>query len=457
MIYKNGHKIKRISIDNKEIYKVYFNNKIVFERYYPVTAIVGTNVHQYIETDMKDFWTDDIDFEIAYATNWNSTCIFGCRPDKSYQEYALVQGNDLTLSLRKGGLTVNGTSPQYFSTTEVEKGKYTYNLLNCDRGDANDVRAYEIAKKHIITKKGDNVYHNGELMTRKTAYNDFFLTYLPIYFFKLNQVDFDTGDSANPNSPNANGTRYLYHAVFYKKGELYREYIPVLDEKGKPSLYEKVTNTFLYSATDSPLEYFQGKYGQVSCIHKCSNTNYIDTNIYPKDIGKWELRIQSNDPNAITTKVGMGSATNDFGLYFTNYSKTESGKTNYYYELHIGSQAIKTTIPFVSDSEIIITFDLINKTASIERNHQQTFVNIKKETYDIISDEILENLPTLTLGKINGKSSGINFRIYHSKIYDKEGTLIQKLKPRVNLELKQGCMYDELSKTPYSTGTISYI
>ena len=32
--------------------------------------------------------------------------------------------------------------------------------------------------------------------------------------------------------------------------------------------------------------YFSGIYGQISCIYNCTDANYIDTGILPKDIGK---------------------------------------------------------------------------------------------------------------------------------------------------------------------------
>lgn len=465
MIYKNEHKINRINIDGKEIYKVYFNDKVVFKKYHPVIAIVATSNKQYINSEMKDFWVDDMDFEITFANNWNSVCIWGCRPDKSYQEFNIICGNDQRTTVRKGGTVVNGTAPNWYQTTADTRPRFTYNLLECQKGDSNDLASYDISIPHTVKKIKDQVFFDDKLMgyTNSTTCQNFFLTYLPPFFFRLNQIDFEL-DSGGLNSLNDNGVKYLYRATFYLKDKLYRDFIPVLDENDVPCLYEKVTHKFYYSETDTQLEYFNSEYSQLACIYNTSNTNYINTNISPNVIGKWKIRLQSHLPTLTTkdiTNFGMGSKKDNLGLYFTKWDYTNSsGTVTYYYEIHIGSQVIKTTIPYIGDSEIILTIDLINKKVTIERNQQEKLTNLQSETHNITSTEDLNSLPSLTLGKINGiTSTGItNFRIYYSKIYDREGKLIQNLKPRVNINTKKACMYDELTKTPANTvGTLSFI
>lgn len=459
MIVRNGQKISRINIGgDKEVYRVYFNDRVVFKRFHPVTAIVATTNKQYIDSEMKDFWVDDMDFEITYANNWNSVCIWGCRPDKSYQEFGIICGNDQRVTVRKGGTVVNGTAPNWYQTAAASRPRFTYDLLGGHRGDSNDPVSYDITAQRVIKKVGDKVYLDGDLLgfTNSSSCQNFFLTYLPPYFFRLNQSDFEL-DSSGINSSNDNGVKYLYRATFYYQGKLYRDFVPVLDKNNVPALYEKVTRKFHYSITDTPLEYFNENYGQLACIYGCTPINYVNTGILPKDIGKWKMRIQSSATTVArdSTNYGMGSLSGTSGLYFTRYGTTP----DFYYELHIGEQVIQTTIPYISDSEIIITFDLLNKQVTIERNQQEKLTNEARETYTITSTSSLEDLPSITLGYINGQASigASNFRIYRSEIYDKEGKLIQDLKPRVNLTTKKACMYDELSKTPYITGTVSFI
>lgn len=465
MIYKEGHKIKRIRIGgNKEVYRVYFNDNIVFRRYHPVKAIVATSNKQYINSEMKDFWVDDMDFEITFANNWNSVCIWGCRPDKSYQEFDVICGNDQRITVRKGGTVVNGTAPTWYNQLMGTLPKFSYNLLECQKGDLNDSACYDISAIHTIKKIKDEVYLDGNLMNfaNNASCQNFFLTYLPPFFFRLNQMDFEL-DANGVNSLNDNGVKYLYRATFYLNDNLYRDFIPALDEKEIPCLYERVTHKFHYSVTDTPLEYFNDEYGQLACIYNTSEVNYVDTNIMPKDIGKWKIRLQGHTSTLINkgvTNFGMGALKDNLGLYFTKYDVIDNSTTSYYYEIHIGSQTIQTTIPYIGDSEIILTIDLINKKVTIERNHQEKLNNLQTQTYDITSTEDLSLLPSLTLGKVNGIASvgTTNFRIYYSKIYDKTGRLIQNLKPRVNLNTKKACMYDELTKTPAaSAGTLSFI
>lgn len=466
MIYKEGHKIKRIRIgDNKEVYRAYFNDKIVFRRYHPVTAVVSTSNKQYINSEMKDFWVDDMDFEITFANNWNSVCIWGCRPDKAYQEFDVICGNDQRITVRKGGTVVNGTAPTWYSIDINSLTRLPYNLLGCQRGDTNELTRYDITTIHTVKKIKDNVYLDGKLMNfiNNASCQNFFLTYLPPYFFRLNQMDFEL-DSSGVNSFNDNGVKYLYRATFYLKDKLYRDFIPVLDENDVPCLYEKVTHKFHYSETDTPLEYFNGEYSQLACIYNTSDANYINTNISPNIIGKWKIRLQGHSSTLTTkniTNFGMGAVKDNLGLYFTKWDYIDNnGVVTYYYEIHIGSQVIKTTIPYIGDSEVILTIDLINKKVIIERNQQEKLTNLQSETYNITSTEDLSLLPSLTLGKINGITStgATNFRIYYSKIYDKEGRLVQNLKPRVNINTKKACMYNELTKTPAETvGTLSFI
>lgn len=461
MIYKQDHRIKRINVDGKEIYRVYFNDEVVFKKYHPVTAVVSMSHDTYVDSEMKDFWVDDMDFEIIFSNNWNSTCIWGCRPDKSYQEFDVICGNDKKLNIRKGGTQVNGTAPGWYQQPLNNYTVAGYNLLQCQTGDSNTPNSFDLATIHDIKKEGDKAYLDGQLMTFQNASTcqDFFLTYLPPYFFRLNQKDYEL-DASGINSFNDNGIKYLFRAIFYYKGKLYRDFIPVLDQNNVPALYEKVTKKFHYSLTDTPLEYFNGTYAPVSCICNCNSTNYIDTQILPKDISKWTLRMQSHNSTAISTKTlaGMGSINGTSGLYFTQYLPAGKGTTCY--EFHIGTQKITTDIPFLSDCEIYLTFDLINKKVTVQRNHQFTLEPVDSYTYDITSTESLADLPALAIGKINGAplaEGGLNFRVYQSKIYDKNGQLIQKLIPKLNFTTKKGCMYDELTKTPYATGTIRYI
>lgn len=458
MIFKNGHEINRINIDGKEIYRAYFNEQTVFKKYHPVTAIVSTSNKQYINSKMKDFWVDDIDFEITYANNWNSCCVWGCRPDKSYQEFGIILGNDQRTTIRKGGIEVNGTAPNWYQSNAGNNKRFVYNMLECQRGDSNNLSWYDITQIHTIKKVKNEVYLDGVLLNYVNASScqDFFLTYLPPYFFRLNQIDFEL-DGSGLNSLNDNGVKYLYRATFYYKDKLYRDFIPVLDRDNVPALYEKVTRKFYYSETNTPLEYFNGNFGQISFIYNCNMNNYINTGILPKDIGQWKMRLQSHERTVseTATNFGMGSIG---GLYFTRRKTIENGNAKYYYEIHVGSQVIQTTIPYISDSEILLTFDLISNKVTIECNHQQTLEPIQKEVYDI-STEDLSAAPTITLGRINGMTaeSTNNYRIYWSKIYDKSGALIQNLRPKINFTTKKACMYDEVSAAPLVNGTLSFV
>lgn len=460
MIYKNGHKIKRIRVgDNKEVFRVYFNDQVVFKRYHPVTAIVASTHDQWVETDMKDFWLDEIEWEVSFSNNVNSACIFGCRPDKSYQEFALLVTNDTTGSFnyRCGGDTINGSAPDAVKAGNMARAENITDIIGLDHGK-NDIttsgRVYEISKINVVSFLNGHFYVNGVEypFTEQKGY-PFFLTYLPLHIFRLNQIDYNDGKTAD----NSNGIRYLYYARFWKKGVIYRDFIPVVDEDGVAALYDKVTKKFYYSAGSKPLEYISGNLSPISCIYGWNLNTYVDTQIKPKDIGKIELKLQNNSTVAVTSTniYQMGSSRSDnTGFYISNGRNSLEANNASYYRLQIGDQTIITDVAFNTITETNITIDMINKKATIN-----------DATFDITTNDTLEDLPNFLLGTNNRGEIIVNtmksdFRIYESKIYDKEGKLVQYLKPMLDREQVTSVLYDVVNEIPYysaKTGKFLYI
>lgn len=239
MISPLGNKLSSLKFEDKDIGKVYFEDKVVYRKfvpvYTPVTAIVASNKEQWVDTGLgKGWWTDDIEFEVKVKFTETSAAAFGQRARSKFFHYDLVYGDSANMPPMLHRSSNNDTEI-YLSVPVTKKEEPTIVTYKLDTG--------------LLYVDGNNKNGTAKNWTdtnRNFALKDSF------YLFRLNQYDESATDSLNDN-----GIRTIYYLKMWYRGKKVIDYIPVLDENGVPCFFDKVTQKFIYSAGPQPLEYIE--------------------------------------------------------------------------------------------------------------------------------------------------------------------------------------------------------
>ena len=95
---------------------------------------------------------------------------------------------------------------------------------------------FSVNTKYAVSQQKNKLYVDNTLLITATAST--FTTNYNLVFWGLNR----------PSGITTNGGVYrLYSCKIYDNGTLVRDYIPVLDYKGIPCLYDKLNDTFNYN------------------------------------------------------------------------------------------------------------------------------------------------------------------------------------------------------------------
>ena len=235
-------------------------------------------------------------------------------------------------------------------------------------------------------------------------------------------------------------------------GELIRDYVPSLDSKMRPCLYDKVSKTFLYAKkiSDGTTAYDLGfkRWNKFDVDYiESTGTQYINTGINPTNTLKVEMPAKAteqensrfffgsrnstaanaatyacllNTPQRIGYKVGAGSF-----AYTSGYNATE--KHTY---------AIENGILYCDDTQIDDTYK--NTTVSVT-SPLALFTILSGSTYDA--------------------AQGFLGYCYGCKLWD-NGTLVRDYKPVIwhnGDTTAEACLYDEVYNKMYqNAGTGSF-
>lgn len=238
MISPLGNRLSSLKFEDKDIEKVYFEDKIVYRKnnkiYTPVTAIVASTTDQWVDTGLgKDWWTDKIEFETKAMFSEHSAAVLGQRAAEKILHYDLILSQDLTLQLRNRNDSGKNTI--------ITSNKLNYNepIIVSYHSDSelfvNNIKA---------TPSSDWISINNRIFMLQDSF----------HLFRINQF---MGQTAGSGGFNDNGTRTIYYIKMWYDGKLKMNYIPVLDENGVPCFFDKVSQNFFYSAGPQPLEYIE--------------------------------------------------------------------------------------------------------------------------------------------------------------------------------------------------------
>lgn len=232
MISPLGNKLTSIKYEDKEINKVYYEDKLVYKKpiYTPVTAIVASNKEQWVDTGLgKGWWTDLIKFEAKAMFSEVSAAVFGQRAADKMYDYDLV-------------------------FTDSATNKIQFRIRNNDtdssiRSDATPKFGVPIVMSYL----SDSEFYVDDQKCTAYKWTDVqnFVLKNSFHLFRFNQY-YDTGMGYNDN-----GTRTIYYIKMWYDDRLMLDYIPVLDKDGIPCFFDKVTQKFIYSAGPQPLEYIE--------------------------------------------------------------------------------------------------------------------------------------------------------------------------------------------------------
>lgn len=212
---------------------------------------------------------------------------------------------------------------------------------------------------------------------------------------------------------------------------------------GVIGFYDTITNTFFTNAgtgtftkgavVDLPSEYQKLQYIQTT------GTQYIDTLLYPHQIGKWELDIQYTDSNPSNQTNGCFPVANQrFDIGTTSASK---------WTLNMG--ALNTYTDTDNNRHLFVLDKINNKVLIDSTEYSVTATTFTSQTtYSVL------------IGARNyyGSSSKYNCseKIYSSKIYDTSGVLIRDYVPCYNKSSGIIGLYDLVNSAFYQnagTGT----
>ena len=397
------------------------------EPYYEVLEYISLDGTQYFDTE----------------ENADSTLGFECR-------YALT---NITPPQRWGAIKQQGTSTKYirhhFNMSNVgNKISYDYGLDGTTASENSititttfDTDIHEL-KLNAITKE---VFFDG---VSKGTYGS--------------SADFDCEENyyLGNRSGLTGGMPVIYYVYkLFRNGVLIKDYIPVLDNKMQPCLYDRVSKAFLYAKniSDDETTYNLGfkRWNKFNVDYiESTGTEYINTGYKINQNTVIKLKAKSTDTtqyNNTLTGCGTSSGSADrVQCHLGTGSAGSGGKVS----IRIDGTMSATTAPTVGDSWFTGEINIPNKKGYINDT----------EVISTFSGSYIETIPVAIFGRMVSNSSTLGYGIdihYMAKAclseyqFIENGVVIHNFKPSVRTYndgtsvVTKAFMYDEVYNKAY--------
>ena len=247
-------------------------------------------------------------------------------------------------------------------------------------------------------------------------------------------------------TPSNRGTKMrLYESKIYEDNILVRDYIPVIDKKSKPCLYDTVNKKCYYNVGTEEFKYF-GKSDKTYSYLESTGTQYIDTGYRPNSKTSIEMDLEFLDavsPSSTTPYVFIAGARNeaDYNAYIFAVNRTD-------YSLRFEYQTY---------TNYAVYENFRNKGTIKTKNNTIEYASIQKELN--ASEFSCDYNLYLYDANLGGTPSnrGTRMRLYRVRIYE-DNIIVRDYVPNIdsNNEL---CLYDKVEKKCYynqGTGEFLY-
>ena len=283
-------------------------------------------------------------------------------------------------------------------------------------------------KKNVFKYDGSAFYVNGEKQLDKT--NDMTTAKYPMYLFGLNQ-----DGSLEPRSYKGR----VYYFKIWKNGTLVRFFVPVLDGKGIPCLYDSISQGFFYNkGTNNFIAHRKPKEKRMIELDyiESTGTQYIDTEVSTTSTTKFVLDVQhtSNEGfnlNGVSYysengRFSMGNSSDFSGFYFGIGSKN----------LSLGTRDLNRHTMYIDAQNLTYGIADLDLSATID------------------SSEIKAGYPIYLFARSNNGAAENQSkqRLYSAQIYD-NNIIVRDFIPVLDPD-RIPCLYDKISKKYfYNKGT----
>ena len=347
---------------------------------------------QYIDIGfvLKD--THSAEVRVRNGASTNACGIFGSRSSATSNNFAMQIGSatDLLCDFNNSNWT-----PYRYSITVAQNTAYTLFISK---------------EKRTINGTGNTTICNDTITTPANG-----------YLF---------GVSGNPVST----TKFIgriYYCKIWDNGTLVRDFIPVLDNSGRPAMYDQVSGQlfynqgageFTYGRQIIPVEYLES-----------SGTQRIDTGVSTAEGICTEVKFKLNSITSTSQVVfgKVGSTTPPTSRYWFG---AQGSSLKWYYAVN---EYITTSAN--SDADIhTVVLDTVNNVCTLDGETIATFsdLNSNSETISLFS--------VFYQGSLNNPMSG---RIYYTKIWN-NNTLVRDFIPCID-ENNTPFMFDKVNNKVY--------
>lgn len=251
-------------------------------------------------------------------------------------------------------------------------------------------------------------------------------TDLTIYLFKRHHYGTD----------NVGGLQgRIYYFTIKQNDTLVRDFIPVLDNSGRPAMYDQVsgqlfynqgTGEFTYGRQIIPVEYLES-----------TGTQYIDTGVKGKNNLQYKTKI--NYTNLST------SASNGIGGEYLGNASAYIGmvRANGHFTYLFNNTAVETTKTFYANTDYVIDSTMNNGSQIVKVNNETISTGTLSGTFTSTRNIFLYAIcSTNDAADVYG-----SLKIYYLQIYDND-TLVRDFIPCIDENLVP-FMFDKVNCTVY--------
>lgn len=394
------------------------------EPYHEVLEYVSLDGSQYFNPDLLTDSEYTIEARFRLTDTASSSSVFGGRNSSANP--------------------MNGNQLHYIYTTG--KTQYIGGYSNAELAVENAITVNDLCEI-VCDKTGFSIAKNGGTPTK---YSKSFSTIEYTTDLMLCATYTKTG---NTTQWGFRGEIYVFR--IFKSGVLIRDYVPVLDGKMQPCLYDRVNKTFLYAKklSDNTNAYDLGfkrwnKY-DVDYIES-TGTQYINSNY--KTGNNVGFEIDAMNLNSTSQYHAIGRFYSSAASEYRQSNMAIFGSSN---GGIVGCQG-GDTASATSEGRIVADIDWQNK---------RCVCKINKGSFYVDGDLIGSVTPNITtkndiyIGALNGTTTMHSGRIYGAKIWDND-ILVRDFKPVVwhnGDTTAEACLYDEVYNKMYqNAGTGSF-
>ena len=293
---------------------------------------------------------------------------------------------------------------------------------------------YENFKDKGVIKTKNNIIDYASIQKELNA-SDFSCDY-NLYLFDANLG----------GTPSNRGTKIrLYKSKIYENNILVRDYVPVIDKKNKPCLYDTVNKKCYYNFGTEDFKYF-GKSDKSDSYLESTGTQYIDTGYKPNSKTSIEMDLEYLDavsPASTSPYVFIAGARNDVD---SNAYIFAVNKNDYSLRFEYQTYTNYAVYEDFKDKGVIKTKNNIIEYDSIQKELNTSNLSCDYNLY--LFDANLGGTPS---------NRGTKMRLYSVRIYE-DNILVRDYVPNIdnNNEL---CLYDQIEKKCYynqGTGEFLY-